>query len=540
MRMGLAALLALAVLGLSACARAYADCPTEIRVVLSDSGQTAAIGGALSWHSDGQAVGDSTDAVSVKCVDSQVKVTLGGKGVQSDRLVAFPASGYVRFGNRQYRGRIELFVGKGGGLVVLNVLPIEDYLLGVVPSEMPSKWPLAALEAQAVAARTYAISRILERKDETFDVYASVDDQAYLGVNGESASAAQAVKATAGQIVTYNGKPIVAYYCSDAGGCTKCGKEPYLQAVPIESPDSPHNAWRIALSRDDLSALAGRAGGDIGTVQSVRTEQDPQSGHLTKLSLTGSGGKLDIAGNKLRSLLGLNVMKSTRAWVEIVGQDAPPIPAVKSALPPKEPKVEAQEAGEVVEIGAPTTPQVFDDGDGETTLPPFAKPYVAFDGGVGGKKLRDAYASDGNSIASCAKDMAVQGLADAGSDAVPVQTSKPQVAKVKKTTSAVQADAELPAAAGPVGAAGIIIHGSGYGHGLGMSQWGAKTLAERGMAYEDILTYFYSGVRIEDVPGLGSAKVPVAKVASKSKAKADESTNDDAVEIKPSKFAPGR
>jgi stage II sporulation protein D len=549
MRMGLVLLLAALALYISACAQAYAAVPCEIRVVLSDDTQSVQVGGALEWIDGSTDVCTSGDVTEVKRVGEQVKVVVGDKGIQAQRLVATPATGYVRFGGRDYRGRLEFFVGKDGGVIVLNVLPLEDYLLGVVPSEMPSGWPQPALQAQAVAARTYAVSRMLNRRAETFDVYATVSDQVYLGVSHEKASSSQAVKATAGQIVTFNGKPITAYYCSDAGGCTKCGPSdhPYLQPVPIEAPDSPNRQWSIPINRERLGKLAEKKGATVGTVKSISTQQDPDSGHLLKLIVTGDKGKAEIAGNTLRSLLGLNVMKSTRAWVEIVGQPAPKVvPASKVAAklpPPKQKKTATKDAGEVVEIATGKLSKAQDAADdGLALLEPFARPYIALVDGVADRKLRTAYMTDGERVVACAQDIFAASVPVATAALVPIADTALKVA-TKKNSPVVKADADLPATSGAVGTEGIILHGSGYGHGMGMSQYGAKTLAERGYSYDQILTYFYSGVSIDGVPRSlgGSGVVKTSKQPAKESVRAkpaEEEVENEAVEI--GKFAPGR
>ena len=103
-----------------------------------------------------------------------------------------------------YRGAIEIRTAAGSGLNAINALAMEDYLLGVVPSESPSSWPAAALQAQAVVARSYALASNVNGKG--FDQYADTRSQVYRGYLGETPSTTSAVAATAGQIVTYGGR----------------------------------------------------------------------------------------------------------------------------------------------------------------------------------------------------------------------------------------------------------------------------------------------------------------------------------------------
>lgn len=285
----------------------------NIRVVLSDGQASVQCGGALNWTADGKKLGATNEVADIKRVDQAVKLVLGGKGVSAARLVATPSKGWVRFGGKDYRGRLEFFPAKSSsGVVVLNVLPLEEYLLGVVGDEMPESWPHEALCAQAVAARTYAVSRMLGRSALSYDVYDDQSDQVYNGLKAEDPRVTKAVQDTAGVILTYSGAPISAMYCSDCGSCTRQGQAPYLQSVPSPAPDSPNREWTLALSAEKLTNLCAEAGGSVGPLTEVEAEYDPQSGHLLRLNLTGKRGCYSLGANKLRELLGYNVMKASR------------------------------------------------------------------------------------------------------------------------------------------------------------------------------------------------------------------------------------
>ncbi len=142
----------------------------------------------------------------------------------------------VKLNGKAYRGRIEVFVNSRGTLTVVNVVPMEDYLLGVVPNELglPS---MEAQKAQAVAARTYAWANIGGFASQGFDVLPTVYSQVYLGVSSENANGTRAVRETAGIVATYKGKPINALYTSTCGGRTENSgnifefDEPYLRGV---------------------------------------------------------------------------------------------------------------------------------------------------------------------------------------------------------------------------------------------------------------------------------------------------------------------
>lgn len=142
----------------------------------------------------------------------------------------------VKLNGKAYRGRLEVFVNSRGTLTVVNVVPLEDYLLGVVPSELGLP-QLEAQKAQAVAARTYAVANIGGFGEQGFDMVPTVYSQVYKGVSIETAMGTLAVRQTRGIIATYHGKPIMAYFTSTCGGRTEDGRnifdkdEPYLKGV---------------------------------------------------------------------------------------------------------------------------------------------------------------------------------------------------------------------------------------------------------------------------------------------------------------------
>src|SRR4029077_987035 len=131
-------------------------------------------------------------------------------------LLFSPGSTPLKVGNRSYRGKI-LVVSKGKRLQVVNTLTPDSYVLGVVGREMPSSWRAAALEAQAVAARSYALAEVDNVVTaRAYDVYRDTRSQVYGGIPAESAAVTAAVQATAGQIVLYGGKVATTYFSSSS------------------------------------------------------------------------------------------------------------------------------------------------------------------------------------------------------------------------------------------------------------------------------------------------------------------------------------
>ena len=151
----------------------------------------------------------------------------------------------VRLNGKAYRGKIEVFVNARGSLTVVNVVPLEEYLLGVVPAELglPN---LEAQKAQAIAARTYAVANINGYGTQGFDMVPTVWSQVYKGVSIETKMGTQAVRETSGMIATHNGKPIMAYFTSTCGGRTENSEnifdhaEPYLRGVECSLEGHKH------------------------------------------------------------------------------------------------------------------------------------------------------------------------------------------------------------------------------------------------------------------------------------------------------------
>ena len=194
------------------------------------------------------------------------------------------------------------------GLAVVNVVTLESYLLGVVASEMPSDWKPEALEAQAIAARTYAVAT-RKPASSPYDLYPDQRSQVYRGLAGEGASSSAAVDATAGQVVLYQGQPIVTYFSSSSGGRTAAVQEslpgvdpePYLVSVddPFDTI-SPYHDWTLSLDDRDLSQKAVYP----GLITGVQINAYP-SGRVNTVTFNGSAGPLVLSASLVRKRLGL-------------------------------------------------------------------------------------------------------------------------------------------------------------------------------------------------------------------------------------------
>jgi stage II sporulation protein D len=202
-----------------------------------------------------------------------------------------PDANEVLFDGARYRGRLRL-VARGGRVLVVNVVGLEDYLRGVVPAEMQASWPLEALRAQAVAARTYTLASL--SPGAPYDVCSTSDCQVYRGIGVEHPRTDQAVADTAGQVLTYRGVYARTYYHADSGGVVASSAEvwggsiPYLSAFQDVVSDGPHRRWEVRLDPALVSATLASAGHHVGAVRQVRVLATSESGRVQRLEVVGA------------------------------------------------------------------------------------------------------------------------------------------------------------------------------------------------------------------------------------------------------------
>lgn len=205
----------------------------------------------------------------------------------------------------QVRGDI-VALAQGSGVLLINVIPLEDYLAAVLGSEMPASFPPEALKAQAVAARTYALHKKLADFDGRFHLGSSVLHQVYGGLGREDSRTRDAVRATWGQVLTFDHAPIEAYFHASCGGRTETGAEalsrplPYLQSVDCPCGDLPAARWTASVPVD---AVKGMLGGDAA---SARVLERAPSGRVRKVGVPGRS----VDAVRFRKTLGYTKVKS--------------------------------------------------------------------------------------------------------------------------------------------------------------------------------------------------------------------------------------
>lgn len=347
----------------------------------------------------------------------------------------------THFKGARYYGSFQFRRVGGGNMTVTNYLPMNDYLSCVISQEMSASWPLEALKAQAVAARTYYERNLGKHKASGFDVCSTTDCQAYPGMSQANGRTDQAVAETDGLRVWYDGKMAETYYFASDGGGTEDVKNvwgaknlPYLCGVidPYEETvvdKIPYWDYKKTFTSAELNAIVqpyiqnDKKSNCADIVDFQVTELSP-TGNVKSIAFTDSNGKVwpytMTGANKFRGLLGLQSIRYT-----------------------------------VTKSGVNTAGVYYLD-DGSTL-----------------SSMNGVYAIDGSG-----KKAKLNGN--------PYIITSSGVQFLQASTSDTAVDEEVV----------YTITSRGYGHNVGMSQWGAYAMAQQGMSFLDILTFYYPGVEI--------------------------------------------
>ncbi|MBP2640822.1 MAG: SpoIID/LytB domain protein [Firmicutes bacterium] len=229
---------------------------------------------------------------------------------------------FIEVNGRNYRGDVELHqTKKNAGITVINILPVELYLYGILPQEISPEWPLEAIKAQAVAARTYALYNQKKHGEDGFDICSTSDCQVYGGMDSETSRTNKAVDETNGVTIMYQEKLIPAFFHSSAGGFTENSENvwgaylPYLRGVEDRDQFSPYYKWERRFAPADLIRDCAPYIDKIGRLKAIElsaltaapvTRNDRGvSGRVKTLRLIGDKGSIQVPGNTIRTLLNL-------------------------------------------------------------------------------------------------------------------------------------------------------------------------------------------------------------------------------------------
>lgn len=407
---------------------------------------SAQAGQAQLGLTDAEIVGTSSYGVSVvKTGTSQILFQFDGGssrclGIQPGLDDSVKTETIFR-GNTYYGG-FQYQRVSGGNLTVSNVIGLEDYVQGVIVREMSSSWPLEALKAQAVCARTYAYRNYIagKHKSQGFDLCNTIDCQAYYGMDEVTASSSKAVEQTYGEYAWYNGSLIEAVYSSHDGGATESavnvwgsnvayliGKyDPYEASVASKVPS--YN-WTVTYTAQELTDLLNSKGYTNSGIVDFRVTKTSPTGNAIEITFTDSSGKSwSKIRDACRTFLNLRSIHYTVSSSSVSGSSG---------------------GGGSYSV------------NGDGTLSSLDGAYAIDGSGSTSKLGSDVYMIDGSGQVS---------------QAVPSGGSGGGTSTSGETV--------------------FTITGSGWGHNVGMSQWGAYAMAQQGYTYLDILTFYYTGIEV--------------------------------------------
>jgi stage II sporulation protein D len=251
-----------------------------------------------------------------------VRAVVAGDGVEVDGV---RAGGFrlrsdlpIRLNGREYTPPLEI-VRAGEGLTVVNELPLEEYLVGVLRAEASEKWPLEALRAQAIVARTYAAYHRTIAGSKPYHIVASTAHQQYFGRVPSSSPVWGAVRETAGQVLLWEGAVFPAFYHTESGGYTEDPRTvfaarnmPALKPVRCEfSAGSPHYYWALDVKLADLAEILRRNEVGVGNVVAIDVSERTPSLRASMVTVRGTRGSVRLRGNDFRRMIGYDTFKST-------------------------------------------------------------------------------------------------------------------------------------------------------------------------------------------------------------------------------------
>jgi stage II sporulation protein D len=363
--------------------------------------------------------------------------SLGGGGYVAMSAAEDPEDRLITINGSKYRDGATATV-TNGRLNVINVIEIEHYVRGVVANEMGYSYPLEALKAQAIAARSYGYKSINKHKNYGIDLCTTQDCQVYRGYVSEHDSTNEACKQTEGQVLLYDGKIVETYYYAYSGGATLNSEDVWSAALGycrgrVDEYYSDYK-WAVHYTMDELTQELVSRGKNIGDVTSVQVTKRFSTGAVAEVTFVGTKGTAKYTKSSILSVLGLKSFMFAMNDAQFVwSRDGQAVVTDAS----------------VSVLGANST------GDDLSTV------YV-----IG---------ADGDVVKSSASDIRI--------------TNGTMTAMPQGKVSAGWTD-------DPVRSSVVYIAGSGWGHGVGMPQTSARNMAQLGFTCEQILKYYYQGTEI--------------------------------------------
>lgn len=246
------------------------------------------------------------------------RVLMNGRSLRFSSCTVATKRDILSLDGKPYRGSFRVLVKNNSKVQAINYIGLEKYLYGVVPREMSPGWKEDALKAQAVAARTYALYIKEKSKDKPYDLVATTASQVYGGYGAEDTATTRAVDATRGEVMTHEGRLVIAYFHANSGGFTESAKNvwvadlPYLRGIPDPySENIPGGEWELSLSYDAIRDMLNQYGLKIGAISEISPVQISPSGRPVSMLVLSGRGKTVLKSNDFRLKIGAMKLKST-------------------------------------------------------------------------------------------------------------------------------------------------------------------------------------------------------------------------------------
>lgn len=470
----------------------------NITVLIATASKGTVKGNSLKFKDASGKTVSSSGSVSVSASGGKLQVA----GKKLSMPVRVTSSSPIAWNANRYRGDI-IFKRSSKGFCVGNDIDIEQYICGVLESEISPGWHIEALKAQAVIARTYAL-KSRGAKGGPFEICSSTSSQLYKGIGKGHSTFAKAVAETKGLILRWNGAPASTFYHSDSGGMVTSaaavwgGNVPYLKArAEIVNYKSPKSEWQTTLTMSYIGQRLSKKGLGVGELKSIRPIARDESGRVMSLEVKGSGGTKKISGSKFRFAVGSDKIKSTLFEMNIrspyitVSKAKPkpkPAPPLKSEPKPVLPPSASQSAKTKYPPMKVDVSEMPADSEEALVWMTENKVFTTFE-------LMHILSRPDEFEKNIEK-----GMGRISGELPPPELDKPQKQQPvpSKPSYAASENFTVTPKLSMNAATGnsVTFYGRGYGHGVGLSQWGAKAMAESGSNYKEILNHYFPGTKL--------------------------------------------
>lgn len=382
----------------------------------------------------------------------------------------------IKMDGNLYKGEAAFYISEGR-LLSINKVSLKNYLYGVLPKEIIPSWPPEAVKAQALAARSYAVASISPNSKLGYDVQDNQNDQVYGGYSAENSITNAYVDSTDGQMIYHDGKVITAFFHSTSGGRTENTENIWLTPIPyLKAVDDPYSlgtplaTWQKSITKEEAINSAREKNPNVKDVYNIVVTDVSENGRVQQCIISTDVGDIILKKEEITATFGYRVLPST--WFSITSDS------------------------DVYLISENSFTAQPNNGQGGSVL----------DGSSSSSNPSDSLISSGDSILDNNKNNSPQGTENSGNtdkvnpDDNRVSLNNKHIISSSGVSKIDNNSLNFISSTGTskLSTAPTIYYfnGKGNGHGIGMSQYGAKKMAEDGYTYEQIIKHYYTGVEI--------------------------------------------